>query len=259
MRNFAFLLLLLSFSAFGQKRLNSTSFQSHVRPVLNAILNDFYQMVVHFPSYPKELVGTIKMADGLNQDKDALLSECPRELNEKCLPSIDSLRHKLTALQARTLALTSNIRFAQSAHINSQAGLRLVQDFHLALETTKGNLDNISFLLQAKIQDKKSTYALVKELDGLNTMLSLAVVEFIPQLYKEDFRHFYFNFIRPIEQHVSKTQNYEFLNQNVNQLNIAFNLLNMNLTKRNKKTPEGMGTYLSLIHNRWNSLMRYYR
>jgi hypothetical protein len=35
-------------------------------------------------------------------------------------------------------------------------------------------------------------------------------------------------------------------------------LLNQSLTKRNKKTPEGMGPYLATIHNRWNSILRYY-
>jgi hypothetical protein len=112
--------------------------------------------------------------------------------------------------------------------------------------------------MRAQISDKKNTATLVKQIDELQTVLSLAVVEYIPYGYREDFRHFYFDFVHPIELQVSKNNNYEFLNRNVSALNFAINLLNQNLTKRNKKTPEGMAPYLSLIHNRWNSLIRYY-
>ncbi len=112
--------------------------------------------------------------------------------------------------------------------------------------------------MRARIKQKKETYTVVRKIDELQAMLSLSIVEFIPFLYKDDFRLFYTNFVHPIEVQLSKHKNYEFLNRNVNSLNFSINLLNQNLTKRSKKTPEGMAPFLSLIHNRWNSLLRYY-
>ena len=149
-------------------------------------------------------------------------------------------------------------KMSQSLNINSLAGMRIVTQFDSELDEIKGYLDNAAFILTAQIPQRRETYFVLKELDELNTLISLAVVEYIPYNYQDDFRHFFFNFVYPIQIQISKNKNYEFLNRNVSSLNFAINLLNQNLTKRNKKTPEGMAPYLAVIHNRWNSLLRYY-
>lgn len=260
-REMKFLILALFFlsqTAFAQRSLTPQIFQSKVRPTLNAIVNDFYQMVTHFPDFPKELVGVIAQMEKVTQEKENLLMACPRHLDKNCLTIIDSLREKLSVLQGKTLELTSNIKASASPYINTLGGLRVISNFQIDLQALKGNLDNSSFLIRAQIKEKKETFLIIKKMDELKTVLSLSVSEFIPYLYKDTFRDFLFNFIHPIEQHVAKESNYKFLNHNISALNFALNHLNMKLTKRNKKTPEGMAPYLSLMHNRWNNLLRYY-
>lgn len=251
-------LLLLSTNAWSQRKLNADTFRINVRPVLNGILNDFYQMISLFPNFPKETVILIKELDSLTADKEVLKENCPRTLNSKCMLSIQSLRRTLSRLQTISWQLTSQHQMTETLYLNTLSGIRITADFNSALEEVKGELDNSAYLIAAKIPHKRETYSILKKLDVLNTDISLALVEFIPYTYREDFRHFYFNFVHPVQQQISKNKNYEFLNQNINSLNFALNLLNMNLTKRNKKTPDGMKPYLSVIHNRWNSLLRYY-
>lgn len=258
MKVIVLLILFLSGAAQAQRRLTPQVFQSKVRPTLNAIVNDFYQMITLFPDFPKELVGVVEHLDDISIYKQDLIAGCPRLLDDKCLSAIDSLREKLSGLEAKTLQLSSSQKTSASPYINTLGGMRLISQFRVELQELKGMLDNSSFLIKAQLKEKRETFLIIKKLDELKTLLSLTVVEFIPYLYKEDFRKFLFAFVHPIEQHVAKNSNYEFLNQNVNSLNFALNLLNMNLTKRSKKTPEGMAPYLSLMHNRWNSLLRYY-
>jgi|GEM_PF-971340 len=248
----------LSLHAQAQKSLTPQAFQINVRPVLSGILNDFYQMIALFPDFPQELSGIVVQLESMNTDKEHLLTSCPRLVNDSCYSHLRAIQNKLSLIQARTLKLFVHQKISSSLHLNTITGMRLVQDFHATLEEVKGELDNSTLMIKASIRHKKETYQIVKQLDELNTLISLAIVEYIPYTYKEDFRHFFFNFVHPIQQHISKNRNYEFLNRNVNSLNFAVNLLNMNLTKRNKKTPEGMSPYLSLIHNRWNSLLRFY-
>ncbi|WP_408097072.1 hypothetical protein ACJVC5_18720 [Peredibacter sp. HCB2-198] len=252
------LMLIFSTPVFAQKTLGPETFQAHVRPVLNGILGDFYQMITLFPDFPKEIVPLIQEMDTLTSDKEHMLADCPRVLSKKCATSIKSIRQKLQTIRGLSLKLQDQMKMSHSIHLSSVSGLRLVNQFDLELENIKGYLDNASFLETAAIPQKRETYYVIKQLDELNTYLSLALVEFIPFTYKVDFRHFYTNFVQPIQLQISKGKNYEFLNRNVNSLNFAINLLNMNLTKRNKKTPDGMGPYLAVIHNRWNSLLRYY-
>ena len=184
--------------------------------------------------------------------------KCPRNLEIACLENITNLRNRLVGVQAKTLALISRQKMSSSLHMNPLAGIRTTNEFMLELEDIKGSLDNAALILKAGASLKMPTYHVVKKIDELSTFVSLTVVEYIPFTYQEDFRNFYFNFIHPVQQQISKNQNYEFMNRNINTLNFALNLLNQNLTKRNKKTPEGMAPYLSVIHNRWNSILRFY-
>ncbi|HXH76489.1 MAG TPA: hypothetical protein VNJ08_16075 [Bacteriovoracaceae bacterium] len=251
-------LLFLSTQVHAQKNLSPQVFQSNVRPVLNGIINDFYQMISLFPDFPKEIIKAIEQMDNMEDVRENLKTTCGGYLTEKCQASVDALRLRLAEIEASTLNLMARQRPAHSPYMTSLIGMRMVSEFQLELQSFKGSLDNASFMMRAKIKSKKETYAVIRKIDELQSMLSLAVVEFIPYLYKEDFRTFYSNFVHPVEIQLAKHRNHEFLNRNLNSLNFSINLLNQNLTKRSKKTPEGMAPFLSLIHNRWNSLLRYY-
>lgn len=250
--------LMLAGSAHAQRTLSQEAFRTNVRPVLSGILNDFYQMITLFPDYPKEVISLVEELERLAENKENLKTHCPRVLSEQCFPDIRQLQERLSTLSQKTMTTRAKMKMSQALYLGNLGGLRILEEFEAKLEDVKGVMDNKSFFIKAKIMVKKETYPLIKDLDELGTLMSLAVVEFIPFAYKKDFRHFYFNFVHPIELNISKNQNYEFLNRNVNSLNFTLNLLNMNLTKRNKKTPEGMAPYLATIHNRWNSLLRYY-
>jgi hypothetical protein len=229
----------------------------NVRPVLNGILGDFYQMITQFPDFPGEIIPLIKELDNLTEDKETLRESCPHTLDTNCKLTVEKIRVKLQKIRSLSLDVITQQKMSSSAYMNSLSGLRIMTQFDSELEEIKGLLDNTAFLTTAKIPQKRETYSILKELDELNTLLSLAVMEYIPYVYRDDFSHFFFNFVQPIQMQISKNKNYEFLNRNVSSLNFAINLLNMTLTKR-KKTPEGMSGYLSTMHNRWNSLLRYY-
>lgn len=251
-------LVLFSLTAHAQKQLSSGTFQASVRPVLSGILSDFYQMITLFPDFPNELVKIVDEIDDLHGEKELIREKCPRTLELSCLENITHLRNRLVDVQARTLELISRQKMSPSLHMNPLAGIRTTNEFMLELEELKGSLDNSALILKAGAKQKKPTFHVIKKIDELSTFVSLTVVEYIPFAYKEDFRHFYFNFVHPVQQQLNKSQNYEYLNRNINTLNFALNLINQNLTKRNKKTPEGMAPYLAAIHNRWNSILRYY-
>ncbi len=250
--------LMLASRVEAQRSLSQEAFRGNVRPVLSGIINDFYQMISLFPDYPRELIPLVEEVNGIYENKENLKSHCPRVLNDQCFPDIRQIQEKLNSLSIRAMKARATMRMSSSPYLGNLGGLRVLGEFEAKLEMVKGIFDNKSFFIKARISEKKETYPLLLELDELSTLLSLAVVEFIPYHYKEDFRHFYFNFVHPIELNINKRHNYEFLNRNVSSLNFTLNLLNMNLTKRNKKTPEGMAPYLNTIHNRWNSLLRYY-
>jgi hypothetical protein len=248
---------ILAQDVYAQKKWSREAFQVNVRPVLNGILNDFYQMISLFPDFPKEVVTLVESMDTFTSQKEVLRTSCPQTLTKNCLETIETIRKRLSDSQDKVIELRARLKMASSPYLTTVAGVRGINNFQTNLEELKGIFDNASFMIKAGIKSKSETYPLIQQLDELSTFVSLTLVEFIPYSYKENFRHFFFNFIHPIQSNISKPQGYEFFNRNLNQLNFSLNLLNMNLTKRNKKTPEGFSPYLATMHNRWNSLLRY--
>lgn len=251
------LILIITTQSYAQRTIGRDTFMINVKPALNSILNDFYQMIEIFPEFPKNLTAILKELDTLTSDKEALKSSCPRTINANCLTNLNALRTKLSKIRSLSFQLISESNQSKSHYISNLSGQRLISEFDSEVEEVKGHLDNASLFLAAGVKNKKETFSIIKELDELNTILSIAVVEYVPFYYKEDFRHFFFNFVHPLQQQISKNNNFEFLNRNINSLNFSINLLNQTLTKK-KKTPEGMAPFLTTIHNRWNSVIRYY-
>lgn len=255
------LLILLCFTVsplYAQRSLNAATYQSSVKPVLKGIISDFYQMVSIFPQFPKNLVPILDRLDNLHTEKEYLKEKCPHLLDKKCFNNITNLQEQLSYINISLLKLINEMEMTNSLHLNSLSGLRGTSDVQAKTEELKGLLDNSSILIKAQINHKRLSYEVVKQIDEVSTLISLTLIDYIPFLYKEEFRQFYFNFIHPSQQHLGKKTGHEFLNKNIKELNFSLNLLNQNLTKRNKKTPEGMAPYLLTIHNKWNSLLRFY-
>lgn len=258
MRILLLITILFSFNTWAQKEVSAQVFQINIRPALNGIVGDFYQMVALFPEFPRELSSIVQEAQSFSSEKVNLLEQCPRRLSRKCLITIKNIEGKLASLQAKTMSMMVHQQIAPTLHISTLSGMRIFSEFQTMLDHIKGDLSNTAMALSAHVKYPKETYEIIKAIDELGTMAALTIVEYVPFEYKEDFRHFYLSFIHPIEQQMTRPKNHEFLNQNVIPLNFAVNLLNMNLTKRNKKTPEGMGPFLNVIHTRWNGILRFY-
>lgn len=243
--------------SFGQKDVTRESFMINVRPVLNGLVSDFYQMITLFPDFPQKIIPLMKEMDLLNIEKNLIKEICPRTLDKKCRQPINNLLLKISKAKLSSTFLLSHLNLVKSNDISSIAGMRIISEFDLKLEELKVKIENSSLLISAGINQKIDTFQIIKDIDELETLISLAFIEHVPLYYKQDFRNFYFDFIRPIEQQISNSNNHKFLTRNMNSLNFSINLLVQTLTKR-KKTPQGMSQFLNIIHNRWNSIIRYY-
>lgn len=250
--------LILSSPLYAQRSLNSLTYQANVRPILKGIISDFYQMVSLFPHFPDQLIPILERMDNLHTEKENLKEKCPRYLEKKCLGNINKLQEQLVSININLLKLIKELQITDSLHLNSLSGLKGTVNVQATTEELKGLLDNSSLFLKAQRSHKRLTHEIVKQIDEVSTQISLTLIDYVPFVYKEEFRQFYFNFVHPSQQHLGKKTGHEFLNQNIKNLNFSLNLLNQNLTKRSKKTPEGMAPYLLTIHNKWNSLLRYY-
>lgn len=233
------------------------TFQSQIRPQLHGLVSEFYDMVIMFPDYPRGMSKIVSLSNRFESSKQTLIEKCPRYLNAECLPVIEEMIKNAQDLSALTLSFYGEIKMAHEPYISGITGLRFINQYNSELEKFKGQLELASLTYRAKKLNIKIDPILLAH-DHMRTYLSLSVVEFIPYLYKDNFKQFYMNFVRPMENNLSTPTAHTFVFKNIKDLNFNLNLLHQNLTKRNKKTPTGMGSNLNQLQNRWNLVMRGY-
>ena len=85
MKIFLAIILTLSTHVHAQRSIGRESFMVNVKPALNSILNDFYQMIELFPEFPKNMTGILKELDSLTIDTGFASSIQALETDSKLL------------------------------------------------------------------------------------------------------------------------------------------------------------------------------
>lgn len=251
------LFLTLFFSLHGHAKLSTGSFQIHVRPQLVGIYQDFRQILNTFTDYPPEAIQLISSMDRLRGMAHSLRAKCPLKPEIECLDTLLKIQKESRDLEWLFLHYQTNTHYHPNSGISPLVGLRI----WLKLEKDRSKLQRlldveILCLSAARKSERASTAEMTKLIDQMESYSDLLVVEFIPPKYQEDFRSAWMNFFRPLHRHAELEGRTVFLTSNLKSLNFYWNLLNMRMTKRVKKTPEGMSGPLNAIQNRWNQVMR---
>lgn len=248
---------LFCFKAQAQRELPPGVFKSVARPQLSGIINEFYQMIEQFPDFPKDMNHMINTSRQFEEDRQLLVQTCPRYINDFCLATLERMLKGVQELDLQTTKFYGALRSNNEPYISALTGLRFIDLYQNELMRLKSSLEFASFTYRAKKSQIKTDPIILLH-DRMKTYLSLSVPEFTPYIYKEDFKQFYMNFIRPLEHHLSTPTAHTFFYKNLKELNFNLNLLHQNLTKRSKKTPQGMSGSLNSLQMRWNLILRSY-
>lgn len=241
--------------ALAQRQVSPQTFSTHIRPLLNSIHNDFFHVLNQFPEFPKELPALIHQLYEQQDLKNQIPLECPRQVTPQCKLEVLSLNNQLSALTLSLQNMNSTLKARGSVYLGSLIGVKHSLNAMNLLWSLKTELDLAVFLIDAEIPTQLGSLEIVQRLDEIRTELILSMLEFVPELYQPDFKTFYFEFIHLLRLN----KNTQYLQSNLNRLDFNLNLFVQNLTKRNKKTPEGSNQYLQLMHMRWNGIQRFYK
>lgn len=251
------IVLVLSNSALAAREISAQSFQIHVKPQLVNIQEDIKQILLTFPGYPADVFVAQALTDQLMANTIKAQALCPGELKKACLIPIYDAIKIMREMERVWLTQESKTSFPENASIAMLNGKKRWNKIIMATRRLRSLLESESLAIEADRNSKRLTIwdwrRRVDEIDGWQTLL---VVDFIPGKLQEDFRQAWMNFFRPLHKHCVLSNNQTYFTKNLDSLNYYWNLLNMRLTKRLKKTPEGMSGPLNAIQNRWNQTLR---
>ena len=230
-----------------------------MRPQVTSIQGDIQNVFESFPGYPSAVFRNQETIDRLILLTDKLEGLCPNRLTKACVPQLNLLIEHLRILERNWLSYEASAGFNTDATIGGISGRhRWLTLAEVAMELKNKLEVEIMAIGAERPYSPSSTWDVRKSVQTIENMQDLMVIDFIPGRLQEDFRQAWTNFFRPLYKRTILMGQRTYVRENLTKLNFYWNLLNMKLTKRLRRTPEGMLGPLNAIQNRWNQVLRIY-
>lgn len=266
------LLIAFSFPIFGNYsyfhfqdkniHLEDSTFRRYIRPQVRSIVSEYYHLLKKKHSLLGEMVQVknyiLTMLVDWEEEKDI----CPAKL-DSCHERVRTFFHTARKLQIK-LNQIHGLGFKDLLQKNKE------RDIESALSLQK-TIDDISIrnykllhyleelLITVDTDHAPNRFHRQKIRPLLNEMLVLGeigITSLLPSPFRQDFDFIFTNYMKLLEKYVILNRDKKYLINNLEQLNIAWNGFHMKMTKGNTKLDRSYLQIISIMHNRWNSVLK---
>lgn len=248
----------LNIFAYDNKDINLSNFEfnRYVRPQLISISHDFQTLLTALNPELKELKNLGNTLQDIKKRTSSLeklyiaqkFNECEFNLNQ----SLKQFSMGLLLLEVPP-SLYKKEYFTADNLIESLHSFQIFRQsfFDLYLE-----FKNFQYLIRAKTQLTKPIKSLLQEINITQSSFQTFVLKSSDNRFRTEFSSFWSDFLRPVQNLILPQNDKSLFIHKLNDFNLRLNILNVTLTKRNKKTNKQTATILKIIHNRWNNILK---
>lgn len=236
--------------------LTDNEFLRSVKPQLNNIKQDYQTLIGALNPALKKYKSTFNHFNTINRKESKFISYCKDFNNSNCIEIIDLYVKEIAAI----LLNMQNSPVPEDTE-NHPPELILVS-FENFQNVRSGLLDiyfqlfQYSFFYQAKIAIKTTPQDFIKRINSLYDQFNIYLIKSSDQRFQEEFMAYWNGFIKPVTRFVLSNNEKSYFLRNINDFNLRWNVLNIELTKRNKKIPKQVSTLLQTMHRRWNNILK---
>ncbi|MAZ46954.1 MAG: hypothetical protein CME65_00235 [Halobacteriovoraceae bacterium] len=250
-----------SFNSFGYKSediaLTDYEFNRYVKPQLISISQDYQSLILQinpelsdykgfFNAYRDLIMLSLKiekycLKKDVNLDCQQVL-EAAIKIVRKSFPALG----KKIPFSKKTFLDESSIIIAQQAHI----------DFFKSFTALETNLNNNYYLYLSRTEINARMIELIKSIKISYVTFSDFILKSSDQRFFKEFKAFWTDFIKPTRLYIIPHNDQSLFIQKINDLNLRLNFLNVVLTKRNHPISKQTKTLVTIMHNRWNNILK---
>lgn len=263
MRSLALIIFLLvgassSVFAVKNKNVDMTEFEyrRYVRPQLRSILQDYQTLLLllnpEFSNFKSSFSDVRKILKSRIYSKGF----CHQEEIQACLIELKKVKSLLLSLKK---ASHNPVNYTKIKHLTLDQKLRAenhITDYQQKILKAKISIENLTLetrLISNKEISLKEVRFLTKD---VVTHFYMIVTDFSDNRFNNDLNIFWSSFYMPVLNYVLMGDQKEFFLNNIKKFNISWNSLNVRLTKRNKKISKQVNTLISVMHRRWNNILK---
>jgi hypothetical protein len=175
-------------------------------------------------------------------------NECSLNLNL----SLIEMRKNLVQLE-KSPSLLEKEYFTSDNLIES---LNSFQLFKQSLFDLYLDYESYQFQIRANTTLAHPFHDLLNEIHSVESIFQHYILLSSDNRFRTEFTSFWSDFIRPVKNKILPQNDKKLFIHKLNDLNLRLNILNVVLTKRNKKINKQTTAILKTIHRRWNNILK---
>lgn len=237
-------------------KLSENEFQRLVKPQLNNIRQDYQTLLGLLNPHLKDYKQVFNHFSALKKQEDKFISYCKKTAQEDCQKIITKyLKH---VKQIIIVLNKVNGPKEEKYHPTEQTlvSFQLQQELTTMLLDIHMQLFQMNFFYKAGIDIKKQPEVYNKMIQKAYNKFNIFMIKSSDTRFQGQFLSYWNSFIKPISSYVlSQSEKNNFV-RHLNDYNLRWNILNVELTKRNKKISKQSLTLLNIMHNRWKNILK---
>lgn len=205
----------------------------------------------------KNLKENFSLFLSMSETDEEFIQTCKVASQEPCIEIINKYIGAIGKLIISTeyLELEDQPNFKITRE-NSLQTFELHSNFHISLFDLYFQFLNYKFMYQANISTKTSPNLLIKRLGQTFNKFNFYTLSNSDPRFFEAFSDYWNGFIRPVKSILLVEKDKTHFLRRMNDLNLRWNLLHVELTKRNKQVSKPVISLLTTMHNRWKICLR---
>ncbi len=251
-----FIFFSLNAWSYAPKDINLSTFEfnRYVKPQLISISQDYQTLVIALNPELKAFKPVAKKLQNIKEKSLSLnLKSSNKDLIIQKYNYLLSELNSIIKLSAKKPILHDKKYFsADELHMS----FKYFNAFRASLLNIYQLIENDYSLYKAGIKQIRSGHVLGNKINLLQNDFQTFILAASDNRFKTEFLSFWSDFIRPVNNIVLPQNNQSVFISKLNDLNLRLNVLNVVLTKRNKRISPQTKTLLKIIHRRWNNILK---
>lgn len=216
-------------------RFNHLQYIRYVKPQVKNLLSSYQKILLSLSNkkLESEKTNLSNIYDFIKM-KDPLFKSCKIDIkSESCHQEINKCLRVLTKLQE------TSIKSSKKSFLQFSKKLEMILFKQKILKDYKVDL-----------------YGIQKEMSDIYLSYNLKLIDYIPEFFRPEFHGLWTNFIYPLTFELKDDSAENFFIKNTTILNRAWNLFHVRISKRGFKVEKKNLTFISLMHSRWNQVLK---
>ncbi len=241
--------------------LTKESFLRYVRPQSRSIVQEYYHLLKKLDPIHANLIQIKNLISDIRVDWKSWEQSC-FTMNPKCEKNLRSIYQKNYKLETLLFNVTDKGVNLFSAYKEKKMDSFLMLSGELD-KIRRLNYELLHSLEEALITSQTSYERFSSPKSRFNRLLhemGLAsesiITSQVNKAYKKEFEFLWVSYISKLDKYIIKEKNMNFLIQRLEDLNISWNSFHMKMAKGNKGLPLPLIKLISIMHNRWNTILK---